>query len=52
MRRRRRPPSFTGVLIIALGVLVLLALVLPSEFWWFALGVGLIALGCCWSRRC
>ena len=33
------------------GVLVILALVLPSTFWWFALGIILIAAGICICRR-
>ena len=34
-----------GMCIVGLGVLVIMALILPTNFWWFVLGVGLIALG-------
>ena len=33
------------------GVLIILALVLPAGFWWFALGGALIAAGV-WLLRC
>lgn len=41
-----------GCLIILLGVFVLLALILPSTFWWFILGAVLICAGVWVSRRC
>ena len=42
-----------GLAAIGLGLIILLALILPSEFWWFFLAAGLIGLGiwclrCCW----
>ncbi len=40
-----------GLLLLIAGVLVILALVLPSTFWWFALGIILIAAGICICRR-
>jgi hypothetical protein len=40
-----------GVCAIVLGVIILLALVLPSQFWWFALAALLIAGGL-WILRC
>ena len=40
-----------GLTAIALGVVILLALVLPSDFWWFALAALLIAAGI-WTLRC
>lgn len=51
MRRGRR--CLWGLAAIILGLVILLALVLPSSFWWFALAAGLIGYGvwylhCCW----
>ena len=43
-RRRRRGPSI-GWLVILTGVIIILALILPAGFWWFALAVGLIVAG-------
>ncbi|MBO6040639.1 MAG: hypothetical protein J6P58_05470 [Oscillospiraceae bacterium] len=40
-----------GVTAIVLGLIILLALVLPSQFWWFALAALLIAAGL-WMLRC
>lgn len=39
-----------GRIVIGLGLLIILALILPGGFWWFTLGAALIALGiriCC-----
>lgn len=52
MRCRRPLPNTVGVILITLGIIILLALVLPSGFWWFVLGMALIALGIFWTRRC
>ena len=41
-----------GTIIIFLGIFVLLALILPTSFWWFVLGAVLIAVGIWLSRRC
>ena len=51
MRRGRR--CLWGLAAIILGLVISLALVLPSSFWWFALAAGLIGYGlwyirCCW----
>ena len=51
MRRGRR--CLWGLVAIILGLVILLALVLPPGFWWFALAAGLIGFGlwymrCCW----
>jgi hypothetical protein len=40
-----------GACAIVLGLIILLALVLPSRFWWFALAALLIAAGL-WMLRC
>ena len=34
-----------GIFLIVLGVIIILALVLPSGFWWLMLGVVMILLG-------
>ena len=41
-----------GVTAIALGIVIVLALVLPSEVWWFALAALLIAAGFWLLRSC
>ena len=50
---RRGRCGLWGLAAIGLGLIILLALILPSEFWWFFLAAGLIGLGiwclrCCW----
>ena len=47
---RKRPHRF-GLLLVGAGILVILALVLPSTVWWFALGLVLIAAGVCVCRH-
>lgn len=49
MRRGRR--CLWGLVAIILGLVILLSLVLPSSFWWFALAAGLIGFGL-WYIRC
>ena len=49
LRRGRR--SIWGCAAIAAGILIILALVLPTAFWWFMIAVGLIAAGL-WYLRC
>ncbi len=49
MRRGRR--CLWGLIAIFMGLVILLALVLPSSFWWFVLAAGLIAFGL-WYIRC
>lgn len=36
MCRRRRNGNTLGCLVVLAGVLIILALVLPAGFWWFA----------------
>ena len=43
MRRGRR--CLWGLVAIILGLIIILSLVLPSAFWWFALAAALIGLG-------
>ena len=52
MRRCRRGPPAIGWIAVFAGIIVLLALILPSGFWWFALGVALIAAGIWLLRSC
>ena len=40
---RRGRNCLLGLVAIILGLIILLSLVLPSSFWWFALAAGLIA---------
>ena len=53
MRRKHHQGNIAGYAAIAAGIIILLSLILPPGFWWFAIGVGLVALGL-WlnSRRC
>ena len=50
-RRRKRGPSI-GWLVILAGVLIILAMILPPGFWWFALAIALIAAGIWLLRNC
>lgn len=45
MCRRRNNGNKLGCLVILAGVLIILALVLPSGFWWFTLAIALICGG-------
>lgn len=47
----RRRPSLLGFIIIGAGVFLILAVILPSEFWWFFIGVALILIGILICRR-
>ncbi len=49
MRRGRR--CLWGLIAVLSGLIIILSLVLPSSFWWFALAVGLIGFGF-WTMRC
>ncbi len=40
-----------GVILIVFGVMIILALVLPTGFWWLMLGVVLILLGLQLAKR-
>ena len=41
-----------GWLVILAGIVILLALILPPGFWWFALGEALIIAGIWLLRSC
>ncbi len=43
--KSRGPLGPLSLLLIVFGVMIILALVLPSGFWWLMLGVVLIILG-------
>lgn len=45
-----RHPIFAMIAIL-LGIVIILSLVLPSQFWWFVLAACLIAFGV-WLNRC
>lgn len=49
MRRGRN--TLLGFAAILAGVIIILSLVLPSAFWWFALAALLICFGF-WYNRC
>ena len=51
MRRGRGNGGMLGCLMIGLGIIILLALVLPPGFWWFILAGALIVCGFCCARR-
>ncbi len=52
MRRRHERGNVIGYAAIGIGVLILLSLILPRGFWWFALGAALIAFGIWANNRC
>ena len=45
MRRRNPVVTIVGILMVAVGALILFARVLPPGFWWFCVGAGLVAGG-------
>lgn len=49
--RRGRRNRGIGLLAITAGVVILLAMILPVGFWWFALAILLISLGI-WYNHC
>ena len=48
---RRGGMNYLGITAIGAGVLIILSLVLPKSFWWFALAAILIGAGI-WLMRC
>lgn len=48
---RKRHFNNAGLISIALGAVIIFALILPPIFWWFALGLGLIAFGLCALKK-
>ena len=51
MRKRRGKGYGIGKLCIILGIMILLAMILPGKFWWFLLGVSFISFGI-WYNNC
>lgn len=49
MRRGHR--SIIGCIAISAGILIIMSIVLPGEFWWFVLAAALIGGGI-WFIRC
>ncbi len=49
MRKGRR--SLLGCLAIVAGLIIILSLVLPKQFWWFVFAAALIYIGV-WYVRC
>ena len=45
------PFSLFATIAIVSGIIIILVLILPTQFWWFILAAGLICLGI-WIRRC
>lgn len=43
--------NLIGFVFIAAGALIILGMILPKVFWWFLLGLVLIAIGV-WMLRC
>ncbi|MBR5094275.1 MAG: hypothetical protein IK095_04200 [Oscillospiraceae bacterium] len=48
---RRGRCGLWGIAAIGAGIFILMALVLPSQFWWGFLALGLIGVGV-WYLRC
>lgn len=48
MRCRGKMP---GLVIAGAGLFIILAMILPTAFWWFVLGLALIALGVWLMKR-
>ncbi len=41
----RRGGSLPGMVIAAVGLMIILSMILPAGFWWFAFGAALIVIG-------
>jgi uncharacterized membrane protein len=50
--KRRNGLQIIGITSIALGILILLAILLPSGFWWIVLAIALIVGGILALRTC
>ena len=51
MRRGKPFGGLIGFLMIVVGVLIILAMMLPAGFWWFIFGAALIVCGFCCANR-
>ncbi len=48
---KRCRPCTVGLVLAGLGAVIILALVLPSSAWWFALGAAMIVAGLVLCKR-
>lgn len=48
MRHRRK---LAGIILAALGLMIILSMLVPTGFWWFVLGAALIAVGICMMKH-
>lgn len=48
---RKGPCAIFAVIAILSGIIIILSLILPTQFWWFILAAALIWLGV-WLCRC
>ena len=48
---RKGPCALFAVIAISSGVVIILSLILPTQFWWFMFAAALICLGV-WLFRC
>ena len=48
---RKGPCTFFALIAIVSGTIIILSLILPTQFWWFMLAAALICLGA-WLFRC
>ena len=49
--RRRGPCPWLGLMLVVVGALIILAMILPKNFWWFILGAAMICAGLYLMRR-
>ena len=52
MRKRHSGGGLVGLVMLLVGIIIIMALILPTGFWWFILGAVLIALGILFFRNC
>jgi len=54
MRKGRRCGigCILGIAAISIGVLIIMAMLLPAGFWWFVIASGMIAVGIYLIRSC
>jgi hypothetical protein len=52
LRRCRNKGNLFGAAAIITGIMILLAMILPAGFWWFALAIALICLGIWLLKSC
>lgn len=52
MRRKASTKQIAGRIAIITGIVIILAMILPVGFWWFALAAALISLGIWIIRSC